>query len=68
MKPTDLGGLDHWLKEVAATDVVLYERWMNNEIMVRNSVSAASLLLEDVQFSPDVARVGLGRKLCREKF
>ena len=30
-------GLDHWLKEVAATDVVLYERWMNNEIMVRSS-------------------------------
>ena len=29
-------GLDHWLKEVAATDVVLYERWMNNEIMVRD--------------------------------
>lgn len=25
--------LDHWLQEVSATDVVLYERWMNNEIM-----------------------------------
>ena len=30
--------LDHWLKEVSATDVVLYERWMNNEIMVGGSV------------------------------
>ena len=33
---SNLAGLDHWLKEVAATDVVLYERWMNNEIMVRS--------------------------------
>lgn len=30
----EASGLDHWLQEVSATDVVLYERWMNNEIMV----------------------------------
>eukprot|EP00913_Durusdinium_trenchii_P006749 g6345.t1 len=29
-------GLEHWLVEVSATDVVLYERWMNNEIMAGN--------------------------------
>lgn len=28
--------LEHWLVEVSATDVVLYERWMNNEIMAGN--------------------------------
>lgn len=28
--------LDHWLREAAITDVVLYERWMNNEIMAGN--------------------------------
>eukprot|EP00930_Biecheleria_cincta_P083886 TRINITY_DN73390_c0_g1_i1.p1 TRINITY_DN73390_c0_g1~~TRINITY_DN73390_c0_g1_i1.p1 ORF type:complete len:583 (+),score=113.05 TRINITY_DN73390_c0_g1_i1:111-1859(+) len=28
--------LDHWLREAALTDVVLYERWMNNEIMAGN--------------------------------
>ncbi|CAE8601441.1 unnamed protein product [Polarella glacialis] len=28
--------LDHWLEEAKATDVILYERWMNNEIMAGN--------------------------------
>lgn len=29
-------GLDDWIAEAAATDVVVYERWMNNEIMAGN--------------------------------
>mmetsp|Transcript_22463 Transcript_22463/g.70014 ORF Transcript_22463/g.70014 Transcript_22463/m.70014 type:complete len:403 (+) Transcript_22463:192-1400(+) len=29
-------GLEHWLEEARATDVVLYERWMNNELMAGN--------------------------------
>ena len=36
---TIFAGLDHWLQEVAATDVVLYERWMNNEIMASSLLS-----------------------------
>jgi len=34
--------LDTWLAEAQATDVVLYERWMNNEIMAGNYIVRSS--------------------------
>ncbi|CAE7224644.1 unnamed protein product [Symbiodinium sp. CCMP2592] len=56
-------GLDHWLKEVAATDVVLYERWMNNEIMagnyaVRNSDFGIRFLDDWASFEEELPRSG----------
>ncbi|CAJ1450405.1 unnamed protein product [Effrenium voratum] len=55
--------LDHWLKEVSATDVVLYERWMNNEIMagnyaVRNSAFGLEFLDGWAAFEEELPRGG----------
>lgn len=55
--------LDHWLQEVSATDVVLYERWMNNEIMagnyaVRNSQFGIEFLDGWAAFEEELPKAG----------